>query len=132
MWPTVTELARSLGVSSAMTEALEAELARALGASIEQVAHDIGYESVAVSDLDTTPEATGFLSEPEEGDDPETIVPNESLAQAALVLATTAMKAPSAPFGVAAVFDAGGMYVARTNPNYTRLLVGSRERFGVG
>jgi hypothetical protein len=41
------------------------------------------------------------------------------------------MKAPDAPFGVAAIFDTGGIYVARQNPNYLRLLKGSRQRFGV-
>jgi hypothetical protein len=55
----------------------------------------------------------------------------DSLAAAALLLAVSVMKAPDAPFGVASTFDTGGIYVARHNPNYTRLLKGNRVRFGV-
>lgn len=136
MWPTVAELKRALGVTIQGDDALDDALTRALGAAIEQVGTDLGYSGVVVTDADTTPEATGYLTEPDPEadppDEPETIEPNHSTAQAALLLATTVMKAPDAPFGVAAVFDAGGIYVARSNPNYTRLLVGSRNRFGVG
>lgn len=80
-------------------------LAPALAAAIEQVHFDCGLA--------------------------EDAVPNASLSQAALLLAVTVSKSPDAPFGVAAVFDAGGLYVARMNPNYLRLLKGSRLSFGV-
>lgn len=128
-WPTLAELKLILGATS---DARDATLTRALGAAIEQVGVDIGYHDVVVSDLDTVPTLEGWV-EYDENDEPDvvTVTPNESLAAAALLLATTTAKAPDAPFGVAAVFDMGGIYVARQNPNYTRLLKGSRLRFGV-
>ena len=128
-WPTLAELKLILG---ATTDARDTTLTRALGAAIEQVGVDIGYHDVVVSDVATVPELEGWV-EYDENDDPDvvTVTPNESLAAAALLLATTTAKAPDAPFGVAAVFDMGGIYVARQNPNYTRLLKGSRQRFGV-
>lgn len=128
-WPTLAELKVTLGVT---TDARDVTLTRALGAAIEQVGVDVGYRDVAVADVDTVPELTGWI-EYDDNDDPDvvTVTPNESLAQAALLLAVTAMKAPDAPFGVAGIFDSGGIYVARQNPNYLRLLKGSRLRFGV-
>ena len=135
-WPTVDQLKRTLGVGSVDSAELDAALSVAIGAAIEQVCADLGYTDVVVSAPDATPEAVGFAATPDpDADPPEEpadIVANYSLEQAALLLATTVMKAPDAPFGVAAVFDAGGLYVARANPNYTRLLVGNRVRFGVG
>lgn len=59
------------------------------------------------------------------------IVPTPSLSEAALLLTVAQYKATDAPHGVAAIFDTGGIYVARQNPHYQRLLVGQRERFGV-
>jgi len=134
-WPTVSELRSALGVTT-VSVAIDAVLARALGAAIEQVGTDCGYSGVAVSeDSDEAGsfELTGYL-ELDDEDEPDTVTvtPNYSMEQAALLLATTITKAPDAPFGVAAVFDAGGIYVARSNPNYVRLLVGNRQHFGVG
>lgn len=128
-WPTLAELKLTLGVTSTNRDVT---LTRALGAAIEQVGIDVGYRDVTVATLTTVPAASGWLVR-DEDDDPDvvTITPNESLAQAALLLAVTAMKAPDAPFGVAAIFDTGGIYVARQNPNYLRLLKGRRLRFGV-
>jgi hypothetical protein len=130
-WPTLEELKLTLGVT---TDVRDVTLTRALGAAIEQVGVDVGYRDVAVDDLDAAPELTGWIDY-DDADPPApdvvTVTPNESLAQAALLLAVTAMKAPDAPFGVAAIFDTGGIYVARQNPNYLRLLKGSRRRFGV-
>jgi hypothetical protein len=135
-WPTIADLARALGVQSAASAELDAELARALGAAIEAVCTDCGYTGVVVTDPATTPAAVGFSADPDPvadpPEEPAEIVPNYRLEQAALILGVTTMKSPDAPFGVAAVFDAGGLYVARANPNYTRLLVGNRIRFGVG
>lgn len=128
-WPTLAELKLTLGVT---TDARDVTLTRALGAAIEQVGIDVGYRDVTVSDLATTPVLEGWLDTDEsENPDVVEVTPNESLAQAALLLAVTAMKAPDAPFGVAAIFDTGGIYVARQNPNYLRLLKGSRLRFGL-
>lgn len=59
------------------------------------------------------------------------IDPTDSMSAAALLLAVSCYKAPEAPFGVAGIFDTGGIYVARSNPNYWRLLTGQRERFGI-
>jgi hypothetical protein len=101
-WPTLTLLKQALGVDRDDKDTL---LQQALDAAIEQVQEDVG---VPVDD------------------------PTVSLAQAALLLAVTVMKAPDAPFGVASIFDSGGIYVARHNPNYTRLLKGQRVRFGIG
>lgn len=129
-WPSRAELKRTLGVTS---DARDAELTRALAAAIEQVGSDIGYTSLTVDADD--PDAMTLSGSAEDDADEEpiivTVTPNYSLAQAALLLAVTTMKAPDAPFGVAAVFDTGGIYVARQNPNYQRLLKGSRLRFGV-
>jgi hypothetical protein len=57
--------------------------------------------------------------------------PSAKLSQAALLLAVSGFKAPDAPFGVAAIFDVGGLYVARSNPNSVRLIKGERVRFGI-
>ena len=59
------------------------------------------------------------------------VVPTPSLAAAVLLLAVSCFKAPDAPYGIAAIFDTGGLYVARDHPSYQRLLVGARETFGV-
>jgi hypothetical protein len=128
-WPTLAELKLTLGVT---TDARDVTLTRALGAAIEQVGIDVGYRDVTVTDVDTVPVLEGWIDY-DDNDDPDVVevTPNESLAQGALLLAVMAMKAPDAPFGVAAIFDTGGIYVARQNPNYLRLLKGSRQRFGV-
>jgi hypothetical protein len=129
-WPALTELKRTLGATS---DARDAELTRALAAAIEGVATDIGYTSIDVDATD--PEAMALSGSLEDDDDGEPVlievVPSHRQAQAALLLAVTTMKAPDAPFGVAAVFDSGGIYVARQNPNYLKLLHGSRLRFGI-
>ena len=100
-WPDLEVLKQALGVTRDDKDAL---LTSALDAAIEQVQLDVGGE---VAD------------------------PSASLSQAALLLAVTVTKAPDAPFGVATTFDTGGIYVARHNPNYQRLLHGHRVRFGV-
>ena len=128
-WPTLAELKVTLGVT---TSNRDVTLTRALAAAIEQVGIDVGYRDVTVTDPETVPVLEGWLDTDEsENPDVVEVTPNESLAQAALLLAVTAMKAPDAPFGVAAIFDTGGIYVARQNPNYSRLLKGSRLRFGL-
>lgn len=134
-WPTVEELRRALGVSGSVSSDLDAALAVGLGAAIEGVCADLGYTEVIVTDPDGTPAAVGqpeAYDDPDDPPDPVTITPNYSMQQAALLLAVKAFKSTDAPFGVAAVFDAGAVYVARQDPNYRKLLVGNRVRFAVG
>jgi hypothetical protein len=130
-WPTLAELKDILGVKGA---ARDVTLRRALYAAIEQVGTDLGYSDLTVDE--ESPDGALVLEGWVDRDDDDepivvVVVPNASLSAAALLLATTTAKAPDAPFGVAAVFDMGGIYVARQNPNYQRLLKGRRLRFGV-
>jgi hypothetical protein len=107
-WPTVAQVKRRLGITNS-DAGVTADVTLALNAAIEQVKLDVA------------------------GEDPETDpTPTDSLSAAALLLAVACYKAPDAPHGVAAVFDMGGIYVARQNPHYERLLVGSRQTFGIG
>jgi hypothetical protein len=46
-------------------------------------------------------------------------------------LAVMVSKAPDAPYGIAAVFDTGGLAVAAQHPTYNRLLTGHRRSFGI-
>ena len=101
---------RRLGITS-LDSGVDEDVALALDAAIEQVTIDTGFDA----DLDS-----GTLE----------ITP--SLAEAALLLTVSCYKAPDAPHGVAGIFDMGGIYVARQNPHYERLLVGQRVRFGIG
>ena len=108
-WPDAAAVKRRLGITNASTEQ-DADVSLALDAAIEQVLFDVGRD-------------------PDE--DSGEVVPTPSLAAAALLLAVSCFKAPDAPYGIAAVFDTGGLYVARDHPSYQRLLVGARETFGV-
>ena len=92
------------------SEFSEDDVELALDAAIEQVLFDVGRDP----DVDS-------------GE----VLPTPSLSAAALLLAVSCFKAPDAPYGIAAVFDTGGLYVARDHPSYQRLLVGARETFGV-
>ena len=124
-WPTLGLVKQALGVDHATKDVL---ILQALAAAIEGVVTDCGGSAVTVSFTSGTP--TVDLTTPEP-DEPVEIPVTESLAAAALLLAVSVMKAPDAPFGVASTFDTGGIYVARHNPNYTRLLKSNRVRFGV-
>lgn len=133
-WPTVEDVKLSLGVDNTSRDAM---IAAAVGAAIEQVAVDLGYEQIEVAE--ESPGAgsftlTGSLHTAEEDDSEPvvSIVPTYSLNQAALILAVMAVKAPDAPYGVAAVFDLGALRVAANHPTYQRMLTGHRQRFGVG
>lgn len=108
-WPDAAAVKRRLNITTASTET-EEDVQLALDAAIEQVLIDVGRD-------------------PDE--DSGEVVPNASLQAAALLLAVSCFKAPDAPHGIAAIFDTGGLYVARDNPHYQRLLVGQRETFGV-
>lgn len=121
-------LKQALGVDRSDKDDL---LEQALGAAIEGVVDDCGGDPVEVTFSSGVP-TVALLDSPVDDEVPIEIDVNERLAAAALLLATTVMKAPDAPFGVASIFDTGGIYVARTNPNYTRLIKGNRQRFGIG
>lgn len=128
-WPTVAALKRALSIEES-NDTRDADLAAAVAAAVEQVGWDLGYQQVAVVEESGEPlMLTGTL-------DPEQtvaeVVPNNSSSQAALILATMTMKAPDAPFGIAAVFDTGGLRVAAQHPTYLRMLVGNRQSFGIG
>lgn len=136
-WPTVAEVKQALGVSS---DARDAVITAAVGAAIEQVAADIGYIDIEVSEyqdafvLDAAiPVHRAYYAVNDE-EDPEvlTITPSYSVSQAALILAVQTVKAPDAPYGVAAVFDTGGLRVAAEHPTYQQMLLGERLAFGVG
>lgn len=132
-WPTVAEVKQSLGATSSAHDAL---ISAALGASIEQVAVDVGYRSIVVEqesepDGPFTCTASVYDVDDEVTLDPEEVVPTYSLSQAALILAVMAMKAPEAPYGIAAAFDLGAVRVASEHPTYQKMLTGHRQRFGV-
>ena len=108
-WPTLAEVKLQLGVTASVKDDL---IQRALDAAIEQVKVDcLGSRAIADGEDITSPSA--------------------SQEQAAMLLAVTTVKAPDAPFGVAAVFDTGVFYAARQHPAYQRLLVGQRSSFGI-
>jgi hypothetical protein len=102
-WPDLGALKRALGISPD-TGTRDEDLQLALDAAIEQTQLDCGTS---------------------------TLTPSASMAQAALVLAVMAMKAPDAPFGIAGVFDVSAVKVAADHPTYQRLLAGQRQRFPI-
>jgi hypothetical protein len=128
-WPDLAMLKQALGTDRSDKDDL---LQQALGAAIEGVVTDCGGDPVTVSFSESEPIGvpTVELVDPS-AEEPVEITVNHSLAAAALLLAVSVTKAPDAPFGVASTFDTGGIYVARHNPNYTRLLKGNRQRFGI-
>lgn len=128
-WPTLALLKQALGIPEDRDDKDDL-LQQALAAAIEGVVADCGGSPVAVTITEGQPEAELIVGSGDE-DDLIEIDLTDSLAAAALLLAVSVMKAPDAPFGVASTFDSGGIYVARHNPNYTRLLKGNRVRFGI-
>lgn len=122
-WPTVSEVKLQLGVTTSERDDL---ISLAVASAIEQVCIDLGYTGITVA-LGDPPSALGDFD-----GDVDTIEPANSVAHAALILAVMAVKAPDAPYGVAAVFDTGGLRVAAQHPTYQRMLVGQRRSFGIG
>lgn len=110
-WPTLDQLKLSLNVN---TDARDSLLTPALAAAIAQVKIDCAGSPEAFDDASEGLEVT------------------DSLSQAALLLAVMVTKAPDAPYGIAAVFDTGGIKVASNHPTYQRLLTGEHYDFGVG
>src|SRR5688500_3749050 len=125
-WPTVAAVQSALG-----TTEHEDAITAATAAAIEQVAHDVGYRIVSVDEESGDPGTFVLTAARTEDDTPEEIEPSWSLRQAALILAVMSTKAPDAPFGVAAVFDTGGLRVAAQHPTYLRMLVGQRLSYGL-
>ena len=118
-WPTEALIRNAIGMgATAEPEAVT----NARLAAIEQVKIDVSG-SVEAFDAEDDPEA-----------DPPYVAPTvtDSLSAAALLLAVRVLKSPEAPFGVAAIFEGGGLYVARQDVNYQRLLKGHRRSFGIG
>ena len=109
-WPDLDQVKLALGSTS---DGHDEIVTQALAAAIEQVKIDV----------------SGTTAEFDDTDYPDG--PTSSLAHAALILATMAVKAPDAPFGVAAVFDTGGLKVAAQHPTYLRMLVGQRKTWGL-
>ena len=110
-WPVLADLKLALNVNTTAKDSL---LTTALAAAIDQVKTDTAGDPETFDDASEGLEVT------------------DSLSQAALLLAVMVTKAPDAPYGVAAVFDTGGLRVAAEHPTYNRLLTGSRHSFGVG
>jgi hypothetical protein len=131
-WPTVAEVKQVLGIS---TDARDSVITAAVGAAIEQVAVDIGYLQVAVEEADgvfTLEAVTPAAYDEDEEAEAAEVNPSYSVSQAALILSVQAVKAPDAPYGVAAVFDTGGLQVAAEHPTYLQMLLGERLSLGFG
>ena len=126
-WPTVAAVKRSLQVD---TDTRDEDIAAALAAAIEQVGWSLGYQDVEV--IEESGGGFVLLGTLDPDVDVDEVVPNASVSQAALIATVMVVKAPDAPFGVAAVFDTGGLRVAAEHPTYQRLLVGNRQSFGIG
>lgn len=128
-WPTVEAVKLSLGVTALNRDEM---IASAVAAAIEQVGVDIGYEDIEVSEDSGSGLFTLVATlDPEDSGSYLEVIPSHSLSQAALILAVMAVKAPEAPYGIAAAFDLGAVRVAAQHPTYQRMLTGSRQRFGV-
>lgn len=117
VWPTLADVKEALGITGASSDVA---LSRALAAAIESVNTDRGV-LVEEPELGVGP-VIDLGAEPD----------SEMRAQAALLLAVRGSKLVDAPFGVAAVFDAGALYVSRSQPDYQRLMKGGRVSWGVG
>jgi len=137
-WPTVEAVKQSLGVT---TPAKDDLIASAVKAAIEQVAVDLGYQDITVSEDSGSGEeryvltAGVFVHDADTGGDvtdPVEVPPTNSMSNAALILAVMVVKAPDAPYGIAAAFDLGAVRVASDHPTYTKMLTGQRVRFSVG
>jgi len=125
-WPDLALLKQALGVDRDDKDTL---LEDALAAAIEGVVADCGGSPVEVT-FGSGGETVVELTDPSAEDAVEITV-TAKLARAALHRAGTVYKGPDAPFGVASVFDTGGIYVARWDPIYQSLIKGGRVRFAV-
>lgn len=115
-WPDAGRVKLRLGITDA---SLDAEVAGALSAAIEQVERDCAERLIDTVASDEKGYPVLVLQPITE--------PTASQAEAALLLAVMIYKAPDAPHGIAAVFDTGGLTVAAEHPTYLRLLSGQRH-----
>lgn len=125
-WPDLPLLKVALAIDN---DAKDALLEGALAAAIEGVVADCGGSPVAVT-FGSGGEPSVDLIDPS-GDAVIEITVTDRLARAALHRASTVYKGPDAPFGVASVFDTGGLYVSRKDPIYLSLIRGGKRRFAV-
>ena len=128
-WPDLDTLKQVLGVDRFDKDNL---LEDALASAIEGVVADCGGSPVEV-EFGSAGEPMVTLVNPSPDDDlePIEITVTSKLARAALHRAVTVYKGPDAPFGVAGIFDSGGIYVSRYDPIYQWLLKGNRQKFSV-
>jgi len=125
-WPDLALLKQALGIDRDDKDAL---IEDALAAAIEGVVADCGGSPVEV-EFGSGGEPMVSLTDPS-AEEPIEITVTAKLARAALHRAGTVYKGPDAPFGVASVFDTGGIYVARWDPIYQSLIKGGRQRFAI-
>jgi len=125
-WPDLDTLKQVLGVDRFDKDNL---LEDALASAIEGVVADCGGSPVEV-EFGSSGEPMVSLTDPSAETALEITVTSK-LARAALHRAVTVYKGPDAPFGVAGIFDSGGIYVSRYDPIYQWLLKGNRQRFPV-
>jgi hypothetical protein len=125
-WPDLDTLKQVLGVDRFDKDNL---LEDALASAIEGVVADCGGSPVEV-EFGSSGEPMVTLTDPSSETALEITVTSK-LARAALHRAVTVYKGPDAPFGVAGIFDSGGIYVSRYDPIYQWLLKGNRQKFSV-
>ncbi len=125
-WPDLDTLKQVLGVDRFDKDNL---LEDALASAIEGVVADCGGSPVEV-EFGSSGEPMVTLTDPS-AEEPLEIAVTSKLARAALHRAVTVYKGPDAPFGVAGIFDSGGIYVSRYDPIYQWLLKGNRQKFSV-
>jgi len=125
-WPDLDTLKQVLGVDRFDKDNL---LEDALASAIEGVVADCGGSPVEV-EFGSSGEPMVSLTDPSAETALEITVTSK-LARAALHRAVTVYKGPDAPFGVAGIFDSGGIYVSRYDPIYQWLLKGNRQKFSV-
>lgn len=109
-WPTLDQLKLVLNVN---TDARDSVLTPALAAAIDQIKILCAGTPAAFDDASEGLEVT------------------DALSMAALTVAVMVTKAPDAPYGVAAVFDTGGLTVAAQHPTVQMLLTGEQHAFGI-
>jgi len=128
-WPDLAMLKQALGTDRSDKDDL---LQQALGAAIEGVVDDCGGDRVTVTFSESEPLGVPTVELVDlSAEEPVEVEVNHKLAQAALHRAVTVYKGPDAPFGVASIFDSGGIYVSRRDPIYWGLIKGNRVRFGI-
>ena len=125
-WPDLATVKQVLGADRSDKDNL---IEAALASAIEGVVADCGGSPVEV-EFGSGGEPMVSLTDPS-AEEPIEITVTAKLARAALHRAGTVYKGPDAPFGVASVFDTGGIYVARWDPIYQSLIKGGRQRFAI-